>query len=130
MRLAAHHQVIVEKLSWIGLVRADPSDPCSQMDDHIGSLIAVELFHRVHLNEIVVVAAGHEEVSAAFRTELFYDERSQKAGSARDDNACHIVIDEILIYRDSHHLSSRGSILFARKFLDFLTRSTGRGSDP
>jgi peptidoglycan/LPS O-acetylase OafA/YrhL len=45
-----------------------------------------------------------------------------------DDTSCHIVIDDILIYRDSHHLSSRGSMLFARKFLPVLTRSTGRGS--
>ena len=85
--LGAHHQVIVEKLSWIGLVRTDPSDPCGQMDDHIGGSIAVELFHRVHLNEIVIIAAGHEDVSATFREELFHNERSKKAGSARDDDA-------------------------------------------
>ena len=85
--LGAHHQVVVEKLSGIGLVRADPSDPCGQMDDHIGGSIAVELFHSVHLNEIVVFAAGHENFSAAFRTELFDDKRSQKTSSARDDDA-------------------------------------------
>jgi hypothetical protein len=58
------------------------------MDDHIRGSIAVELFHGVHLNEIVVFAAWHDDITAAFRTELFYDKRPKKAGSARDDNAC------------------------------------------
>jgi hypothetical protein len=39
------------------------------------------------LNEIVIIAAGHEDISAAFREELFHNERSKKAGSARDDDA-------------------------------------------
>jgi hypothetical protein len=85
--LGAHHQVVVEKLSRIGLVRADPSDPRSEMDDHIGGSIAVELSHSVYLNEIVIFAAGHEDVSATLRTELFHDKRSKKACSACDDDA-------------------------------------------
>jgi hypothetical protein len=57
------------------------------MDNHIGGLIAVELLHGVRLNEIVVFAAGDEDVPAAFRAELFHDKRSKKAGSPRDDDS-------------------------------------------
>jgi hypothetical protein len=56
------------------------------MDDHIGCTIDIELLHGIHFYEIVVFTARHEDVSAAFRAELFHDERSQKAGSARDDD--------------------------------------------
>ena len=88
--LSAHHQVVVEKLSWIVLVRADPSDPCGQRDDHIGGSITIQLLHRVHVNEIVVFTPGDNDVLAAVRAELFHDERSKKAGSA-----CH---DHTLLY--------------------------------
>jgi hypothetical protein len=58
------------------------------MDDHIGGSITVELSHRVHLNEIVVFAAGYEYVSAALRAELFHNKRPKKTCSARDDDTC------------------------------------------
>lgn len=51
------------------------------MDDDIGGSIAVQLLHRFHLHEIVVFAAGDEDVSAAFRPELLHDKRTEKAGS-------------------------------------------------
>jgi hypothetical protein len=38
------------------------------------------------LNAIIIFAVGDEDVLASFRAELFHDERSREAGSARDDD--------------------------------------------
>ncbi len=70
--------------------------------------------------------AGIAQLKIAHPALLIYDPMEFLC----DDTACHIVIDDVLIYRDSHHLSSRGSMFFARKFLDVLTRSPGHGSAP
>ena len=78
------------------------------------------------INRQSQLRAGIAQLKIAHPALLIYDPMEFLC----DDTACHIVIDEVLIYRDSHRLSSRGSLLFARKFLDVLTHSTGPGSAP
>jgi hypothetical protein len=58
------------------------------MDDHIGLRICVETLDGSHLDEVVVLAAGNNNLCASASMELFHDERAQEAGSARDDDTC------------------------------------------
>jgi peptidoglycan/LPS O-acetylase OafA/YrhL len=52
-----------------------------------------------------------------------------------DESSCHAVVGGVLAYRDSHHLSLRGSVLFAQHFVPLLdaavqTASVSKRGEP
>ena len=55
-------------------------------DHHIGGAITVELLDRIHLNEVIVLASGDDNILAAFGPQLFNYEGSKKACPTGDDD--------------------------------------------
>ena len=72
--LRAHHEVIVEEPACIGLVRADTSDPRSQMQDDIRGCVIIEPPHSVHLDQVIILTSRHPDIPATLLAQLCDDD--------------------------------------------------------
>jgi hypothetical protein len=81
----AHRRVGVEVAAGIFAIGADPADFRRQVENDIWLRIPIEPLDGVLPRQVVVLAAGDEEVVVAEALELLDDKRAQKPGAAGDE---------------------------------------------
>ena len=85
--LRAHHQVFVEILGLVGQVGANPAHAGGQVDDQIGPGVVQHFQDRLALHQVVVLAAGDEDMDRASLPQLLHHEGAEEAGPAGDGDA-------------------------------------------
>ena len=65
----------------MGQVGANPAHPGRQVDDQIGLGVVQQGQRRLALHQVVVLAAGDEDVSRAVRTQRLCHEGAEEAGA-------------------------------------------------
>jgi hypothetical protein len=83
----AHHQVVVEVLSGVLLVRPDPTHACRQVKHQIGARFAIEPADGIAVDQVEFLAARNDDLGAAFCAERRDEMGAQKTGSARHQHA-------------------------------------------
>ena len=66
--------------------------------------------------------AAHNEAVASVLKDLPQVKVFDAAAQLCDDRRCRVMIDDVLIYRDTHHLSYRGDLWMGERFARFMAK--------